>query len=68
MAKFNPFFSSKDVQRKKKALPPKTQFSIWYFLIIFLLIMVLQNYFLAPKTETIPYSKFKQYAAEGRVI
>ena len=61
------FFSPPDPQRKKNALPPKAHFSIWYFLIIFLLISVVQNYFLAPRVENIPYSKFKQSLVEGQV-
>ena len=61
------FFSPPDPQRKKNALPPKAHFSIWYFLIIFLLISAIQNYFLAPRVENIPYSKFKQSLAEGQV-
>ena len=48
-------------------MPPKTHFSIWYFLIVFLLITLIQTYYLAPKVETIPYSKFKQLLAEGQV-
>jgi cell division protease FtsH len=62
--KLSSFFSPQDPQKK---LPPKAHFSIWYFLIVFLLFTLLQQYFLAPKVETIPYSKFKQYLAEGQV-
>ena len=65
--KLKSFFSPQDPQRQKQGLPPKAHFSIWYFLIIFLLITVVQNYFLAPKVENIPYSKFKQELAEGQV-
>jgi len=50
---------------KKGALPPRAHFSIWYFLIAFLLITYSQQYFFAGKVETIPYSQFKQYMAEG---
>ncbi len=60
-------FGPQDRQRKKDALPPKAHFSIWYFLIAFLLFLLLQNYFLSRKVETISYSRFKQYLAEGRV-
>ena len=60
-------FASGDVQKKKGALPPKTHFSIWYFLITFLLIIYLQQYFFSPKVETIPYSQFKQNLVEGNV-
>jgi len=35
--------------------------------IAFLFFLLLQNYLLAKKSETIFYSKFKQYLAEGRV-
>jgi cell division protease FtsH len=60
-------FAPGDVQKKKGALPPKTHFSIWYFLIAFFLFIYLQQYFFSPKVETIPYSQFKQNLVEGNV-
>jgi cell division protease FtsH len=54
-------------ERQKNALPPKAHFSIWYFLIALFLFTYLQQYFLSAKVETIPYSQFKQYIAEGNV-
>ncbi|PJC71807.1 MAG: cell division protein FtsH, partial [Syntrophobacterales bacterium CG_4_8_14_3_um_filter_58_8] len=60
-------FAPGDVQKKKGALPPKMHFSIWYFLITFLLIFYLQQYFFSPNVETIPYSQFKQNLVEGNV-
>ena len=65
--KFRSLFAPGSPQKKKDALPPKTHFSIWYFLIAFLLITYLQQYFFSPKVETIPYSQFKQNLAEGNV-
>ena len=65
--KFRSLFGSRDPKKKKDALPPKAHFSIWYFLIAFLLFTYLQQYFFSPKVETIPYSQFKQYLAEGNV-
>ena len=65
--KFRSFFGPRDPQKKKDALPPKTHFSIWYFLIAFLLFTYLQQYFLSRKVETIPYGQFKQDLAEGNV-
>ena len=65
--KLRSFFGPRDPQKKKDALPPKTHFSIWYFLIAFLLFTYLQQYFLSPKVETIPYGQFKQALAEGNV-
>jgi cell division protease FtsH len=63
--KFRSLFGLQDPQKKKNALPPKAHFSIWYFLIAFLLFTYLQQYFFSQKVETIPYSQFKQYLAEG---
>jgi cell division protease FtsH len=63
--KLRSFFGAQDPQKKKNGLPPKAHFSIWYFLIAILLFTYLQQYFLSAKVETIPYSQFKQYIAEG---
>ncbi|MBP1719034.1 MAG: ftsH 1, partial [Deltaproteobacteria bacterium] len=66
--KLNSLFGSRDSQQKKRSsLPPKAHFSIWYFVIVFLLITLVQNYFLAPKVETLTYSVFKQYVAEKQL-
>ena len=54
-------------ERRKNTLPPKAHFSIWYFLIAFLLFSYLQQYYLSRKVETIPYSQFKQYVVAGDV-
>lgn len=56
-----------DAQKKKTALPPKAHFSIWYFLITFILLILLQQYLFYQKVETIPYSQFKQNLAAGTV-
>ena len=60
-------FGPGDPQKKQTGLPRKTHFSIWYFLIAMLLITYLQQYFFAPKLETITYGQFKQGLAEGTV-
>jgi cell division protease FtsH len=65
--KIRSFFGPRDPQKKKDALPPKAHFSIWYFLIAFLLITYLQQYFLSRKVETISYGQFKQDLAEDNV-
>jgi cell division protease FtsH len=65
--KFRSIFSPQDPQKKKDALPPKAHFSIWYFLMAFLLFAYLQQYYFSSKVETIPYSQFKQYLAAGDV-
>jgi cell division protease FtsH len=63
--KLRSFFGTQDPQKKKNALTPKAHFSIWYSLMAFLLFASLQQYFFSAKVETIPYSQFKQYIAEG---
>jgi len=65
--KIRSLFGPRDPQKKKDALPPKTHFSIWYFLMAFILFIYLQQYFLSRKVETIPYGQFKQALAEGNV-
>jgi cell division protease FtsH len=65
MDKLRSVFGPRDPKKNKNALPPKAHFSIWYFLMAFLLFSYLQHYFLSEKVETIPYSQFKQYIAEG---
>jgi cell division protease FtsH len=66
--RFRSFFGPRDPQKKKDALPPKAHFSIWYFLIAFLLFTYLQQYYFSRKVETISYGQFKQNLAEGNVI
>lgn len=65
--KIRSFFGPRDPQKRKDALPPRTHFSIWYFLIAFLLFTYLQQHFLSRKVETISYGQFKQDLAEGNV-
>jgi cell division protease FtsH len=65
--RFRAFFAPRDPQKKKDALPPRTHFSIWYFLMAFLLFTYLQQYYFSRKVETIPYGQFKQALAEGNV-
>ncbi len=67
--RFRSFFGPRNPQKKKDkdALPPKTHFTIWYFLIAFLLFTYLQQYYFSRKVETIPYGQFKQALAEDNV-
>jgi len=65
--KIRSLFGFGDSQDKKDALPPKSRFNTWFFLLIFLFFAFLQPYFFSAKIETIPYSQFKQDLAEGKV-
>jgi cell division protease FtsH len=45
----------------KKPILKRTHFTIWYFVIAFLIILLVQNYIMTRKTEdVIPYSEFKE--------
>jgi cell division protease FtsH len=68
MDKLRSLFGFPDQLKNKTSLPPKTRFSIWYALAAILLFTYLQQYFFSAKVETIPYSQFKQYIAEGKVV
>ncbi len=43
------------------------QFSIWYFLAAFLLIVAIQNYVVAPHVENLSYSSFKALLKSGKL-
>ena len=43
------------------------QFSIWYFLLAFLALLAIENYFFSSHVETLPYSEFKQLLKAGKV-
>ena len=68
MDKLRSLFGSSDHLKNKAGLPPKTRFSIWYALAAILLFTYLQQYYFSSKVETIPYSQFKQYITEGKVV
>ncbi|MCG2745913.1 MAG: ATP-dependent zinc metalloprotease FtsH [Desulfobulbaceae bacterium] len=48
-------------------MPQKSGFNLWYILLFFLFVTLIQQFFLPAKVETIPYSQFKQYVAEDKV-
>jgi cell division protease FtsH len=45
----------------------KFHFSFWYFLMALLALSLIHDYFVARQVNTIPYSEFKRYVAEGKV-
>ena len=54
--------------RGKNPLMKKTHFTIWYVLIAFLIIVLIQNYLTTKKVEEIiPYSDFKESVTAGKV-
>ena len=65
--KLRSIFGPKPPRKTQDDLPPKVHFSIWYFLMAFLLISALQQYLFSRRVETIPYSQFKQQLAADNV-
>jgi len=65
--KLRSIFGPKPPQKTQDGLPPKVHFSIWYFVMAFLLISALQQYLFSRRVETIPYSRFKQELAVDNV-
>ena len=63
--KLRSFIGQQESRKTKNGLPPKTRFSIWYFVLAMLFLSFLQQIFFTANVETIPYSQFKQYVAEG---
>ena len=45
----------------------KFHFSIWYFLLALLVFSLVHDYLIVKRVETLRYSEFKRYVAEGRV-
>ena len=65
--KFRSLFGFEQPRKENNGLPPKARFSIWYFLVAFLAIGYVQQHYLSSQVETISYSQFKQYIADGAV-
>jgi len=45
----------------------KTQFSIWYFIWAFLILIFLQRFFFMPHIQHVTYSEFRKLVQEKRV-
>jgi cell division protease FtsH len=56
-----------DHQELKNAIPGKTRFSIWYFVLAAIFFSYLQQSLFSSKVETISYSQFKQDIDKGIV-
>jgi cell division protease FtsH len=67
MDKLRSHFGFGDHSKDKSGLPPKTRFSLWYFIVAMIFISYLQHTIFSGKVETIPYGQFKQALAQGKV-
>ncbi|MCF8025455.1 MAG: ATP-dependent metallopeptidase FtsH/Yme1/Tma family protein, partial [Desulfobacteraceae bacterium] len=64
--KLRAFFGFSD-QKNKTALPGRKRLNIWYLVLAIFFISYLHQSMSSSKTETIPYSQFKQYVDQGMV-
>jgi cell division protease FtsH len=54
-------------RRPRKKMPVRTRFSLGYFIVALLLMILIQNIFLADTVHRIPYSEFKDMLRTGKV-
>lgn len=61
--------TEKDTEKKKprKLKSRKTTFSIGY-LFLFLVVLYVIQIFMSPKADEIPYSQFREYLGEGKIV
>src|SRR4029453_11966652 len=54
-------------RRPRKKLPMRARFSLGYFIVALLLMILIQNLFLAETIHRIPYSEFKDLLRSGKI-
>ncbi len=54
-------------RRPRKKMPMRARFSLGYFIVALLLMILIQNIFLAETIQRIPYSEFKELLRNGKV-
>lgn len=54
-------------KKKKNKIPKRTHFTIWYVIIVFFVLSIVQQLFLIKDIQSITYGAFKRYLAEGKV-
>jgi cell division protease FtsH len=54
-------------RRPRKKMPMRTRFSLGYFIVALLLMILIQNLFLAETIHRIPYSEFKEFLRTDKI-
>jgi len=54
-------------RRPRKKMPMRARFSLGYFIVALLLMILIQNIFLAETIHRIPYSEFKDFLRNGKI-
>ena len=60
-------FKQRKTGQKKEGSPKKMDFTLLYFVLLFVLMISLQQYFFSKNVDTISYSQFKQELAAGHI-
>ncbi len=53
--------------KKKKKLPRRTYFTIWYAVIVFFVISLIQQFLLVKDVQDLTYGTFKRHLADGKI-
>src|SRR5215510_3669657 len=59
--------SSQPARRPSKSIPPRARFSMWYFVIVMVVLLFLENIFLSEAVHRLSYSGFKQFVRDNKV-
>ncbi|MCP4404523.1 MAG: ATP-dependent metallopeptidase FtsH/Yme1/Tma family protein [bacterium] len=60
-------FPPAEQKKKQSKFPRRTHFTIWYVILVFLAISLLQQIFLAGTIQDVSYGDFKRQLAEGKL-
>src|SRR6266581_216019 len=60
-------FSAPPARRPSKSIPPRTRFSVWYFVIVMVLLLFIENMLLTEAVHRLSYSGFKQLVRDNKV-
>lgn len=55
-------------KKKKNKIPKRTRFTIWYVIIVFFVLSIIQQFLLGRMVQDINYGEFKRYLKEGKII
>jgi len=59
--------SAQPPRRPSKSIPPRTRFSLWYFVIAMVLLFVIESIWLSEAVHRLSYSGFKQLVRDNKV-
>jgi cell division protease FtsH len=60
-------FSAPSARRPSKSIPPRTRFSLWYFVVAMVLLLFIEHMFLTEAVHRLSYSGFKQLVRDNKV-